>query len=55
MKLKLTIAGKFEIVEKLLNPPIHDEEGNVIGYSEPIISKEEALELLKFPKEGERE
>lgn len=46
-------AGKVQMVEDLLNPKIYDEYDNVIGFGEPMISVEQARELLGFPPLGE--
>jgi len=45
--IKIKTAQKVELITQLLNPPIFDENDEIIGYREPLISKEEALELLK--------
>lgn len=45
-KTKMTTAGKFELVMALLDPPIDEETGIK---PEPMITKEQALELLNAP------
>lgn len=44
------IAGRMEMIENMLAPPIYGKDANgeevVIGYGEPIITKEQALELM---------
>ncbi len=48
----MTPAARLEIVMELLNPPIYDEDGNIVGYQKVgLITKEQALELLNFPEE----
>jgi len=36
-------------VQELLHPPIVDDNGDVIGYGDPLISEEEAYVLLDNP------
>jgi hypothetical protein len=43
-----SIAGKIELITSLLDINEYDEDGNVIGHREPIITKEQALELLQI-------
>lgn len=52
--LTLTSAAKLQMIMDLLNPPIYDDEGNLVGYEEEgLITREEALELLDLPQEIE--
>lgn len=39
---------KLQIIQDLLDDNVYDNDGNVIGKKEPIITKEEALELLNI-------
>lgn len=53
--LPLTAAGRLHMIMELLNPPIYDDEGNLVGYEEEgLITKEEALKLLDFPQGAEQ-
>jgi hypothetical protein len=46
----LTAAAKVQIVTQMLNPePYLDEETGVIVQPEPVITIDEARELLGFP------
>lgn len=52
--LPVTPAAKLQMIMDLLNPPIYDNEGNLVGYEEEgLITREEALELLDLPQEIE--
>lgn len=52
--LTLTSAAKLQMIMDLLNPPIYDDEGNLVGYEEEgLITRKEALELLDLPQETE--
>jgi hypothetical protein len=44
-----TPAGRLAFVQELLHPPIVDDNGDVIGYGDPLISEEEAYVLLDNP------
>lgn len=39
---------KLQIIQDLLDDNVYDNDGNVVGKKEPIITKEEALELLNI-------
>jgi len=41
-----SIASRLEIIQRLLYPEIYDENEEVIGYGEPLITPEQALALL---------
>lgn len=45
-------AARLAIIQELLQPPIYgyDVDGReyIIGYGEPLITKEKAMELLNF-------
>lgn len=45
---KVSPAGRLEVINLLLKPEITDDEGNVVGYAEPMITQEEAFELLRI-------
>lgn len=49
MTISSTPAGRLEIIHSLLHPEIVDDHGNFIAYAEPLITMEEALEILKLP------
>ncbi len=51
--MKITSAGRLEIIIDLFNPEIVDEEGNVIGYGEPLITESEARDLLEMQESDE--
>lgn len=44
--LPLTPAGRLQLIQELLDPNDYDEEGNIIGQHEPLITIEDALKLL---------
>lgn len=46
-----TPAGRLAIADELMRPRIHDDDGNVIGYGEPLISAEDLLKLLSVGAE----
>lgn len=41
-----TPAGKLQMLMELLDENVYDDDGNIIGKKEPLITKEEALRLL---------
>lgn len=43
-----TTAGKLEIIMQLMDTNEYDDEGNIIGQKEPIITVEEAAQLLEI-------
>lgn len=50
--LPKTPAGKLDLVLQLLQPELEwDEDGNCIKYGDPLITPEEARELLGFEDE----
>lgn len=50
------IASRIEEVINLLNGlPVEDENGNVIGRSDPLISSAMAIELLNMPRTSDHE
>lgn len=48
-------AGRMQVIQDLLDTNIYAEDGvTVIGQKEPVITKEQALELLNMePREEE--
>lgn len=48
-----TIAGRMQVINELLDTNVYDEDGNVVGQREPIITKDEAFMLLNLPAEKE--
>ena len=46
-----TIAGQLQLVQELLDDNEYDDEGNIIGKKEPMITVEEAKKLLGFVDE----
>jgi hypothetical protein len=48
--VRRSAAARTEfILDLVLGLPHHDEDGNVIGRGQPLITREEALLLLKDP------
>lgn len=43
-----SIAGKLEMIMQLSDTNIYDEDGNIIGQKEPLITIEEAKKLLEI-------
>lgn len=39
-------AERLQLITELLDDNVYDDFGNVIGKKEPLITKEQALELL---------
>lgn len=46
MSRPLSPAGKLQIIQDLLDETVYDDNGNVIGKKEPVITKEQAMKLL---------
>ncbi len=47
----MTVAGKIQLIMQLAGlQEITDEDGNVIEYTKPLISKEDAIKLLEESK-----
>lgn len=46
--LSRSAAGRMAIIKELLAPPIFDDNDNIIGYGEPLITQEQARELLEM-------
>lgn len=44
--LTASIAGRVAMIMDLLDTRVFDEEGNVIGTREPLITREQGIELL---------
>lgn len=49
-QLANTPAGRLDEVMFWLAPPEYDDDGNYLGVGEPLISAEEARELLGSPE-----
>lgn len=48
--LSRTAAGKLALIQEMLDPNVYAEDGKtVIGQKEPLITKEQALEMLNGP------
>lgn len=46
-KEPLSAAAKVHMIHQLLNPPIYDGEGNIVGYEKPLITQEQAMALFE--------
>lgn len=45
--LPRTPAGRMQVLQELLDPNDYDDDGNIIGQHEPLISAEQARKLLQ--------
>lgn len=46
-----TMGARLAQLHQLTHPPVMDDEGNVIGHGEPLITPEQARELLDMSTE----
>jgi len=46
MSLAPTKAARTQLLLELLNPPIYDDDGKLVGHGEPLLTREQVLELL---------
>ena len=51
---KYNTAAKLQLIMELLDTNIYDDEGNVIGTKDALITKEEALSLLNLSENEEK-
>lgn len=52
--LPILPAAKLQLIMDLLDENEYDEDGNIVGQKEPIISKEEALKILGLVDEDQQ-
>jgi hypothetical protein len=48
-----SIAGRLQLIQELLDENEYDDDGNIVGKKEPLITPEEARKLLGFNEEIE--
>lgn len=46
--LSSDIAGRMQMIHGLIDTNVYDDDGNIIGQKEPMITSEKARELLGF-------